>query len=482
MSPFLYIHNPPPSFGLEAMRRNPGDTSYAAEAIFINRALTDSSIRTFDLQKASLFYVPTLAYHRFRYACTRPRFPRRPKWVFAVPDLRCEISIRVPSLCSNLIFQKAHKHISDLVNSMQRSDGAFRQSWRQRNASRHVFFFTTDKGACTTLRGAEQPVYISHWGLQVPWFEQLAPARWKANASDPHPHTRACADGRDIIVPPLIPQFPLNKEWAADKAREAAAIARAAAKARAAAALVANASLPSGGAAPSALHYNQPLVPPPPPPPSPPPPVWRCLLFFAGTTERTGGSNCPTYGADGLPAAAKCYSQGVRQALFRHHRNRSRFCVSEHMPDWAERSIWRQSRFCLAPNGEGFGNRLSLAMEAGCVPVIIQPAVLQPFEELLPYDNFSLRLSLDDVPQLPTLLEAVTDEQHAALRRGVRLHAAAFGWDAASGAAYDHLRYALCLRATHADALDAQACYHLRPASLPRVQVSHGGFRGWVGT
>ena len=42
----------------------------------------------------------------------------------------------------------------------------------------------------------------------------------------------------------------------------------------------------------------------------------------------------------------------------------------------------------------GWGWRLSLAMLTQCVPVIIQPNVTQPFEELLPYDDFSLRLQV----------------------------------------------------------------------------------------
>jgi hypothetical protein len=58
---------------------------------------------------------------------------------------------------------------------------------------------------------------------------------------------------------------------------------------------------------------------------------------------------------------------------------------------------WRRTgphpcRFCLAPYGWGWGVRLSQIILAGCVPVIIQPHVFQPFEDLLDYSQFSVRL------------------------------------------------------------------------------------------
>ena len=59
-------------------------------------------------------------------------------------------------------------------------------------------------------------------------------------------------------------------------------------------------------------------------------------------------------------------------------------------------------------------------MRYGCVPLIIQPNVTQPLEDILPYETFSLRVGLDDVPRLPEILGAVSRSQHASLLRGVR--------------------------------------------------------------
>ncbi len=49
-------------------------------------------------------------------------------------------------------------------------------------------------------------------------------------------------------------------------------------------------------------------------------------------------------------------------------------------------------RYCLAPYGWGWGIRLSQIILSGCVPVIIQPHVFQPFEDVLNYNAFSVRL------------------------------------------------------------------------------------------
>jgi len=47
----------------------------------------------------------------------------------------------------------------------------------------------------------------------------------------------------------------------------------------------------------------------------------------------------------------------------------------------------RAATFCLAPSGWGWGWRITLALLTQCVPVIIQPNVSQPFEDLIPYER-----------------------------------------------------------------------------------------------
>lgn len=137
--------------------------------------------------------------------------------------------------------------------------------------------------------------------------------------------------------------------------------------------------------------------------------AWLCELFFAGQKRPWWG---PKYSGIGIT-----YSQGVRQAVFAHYANRTGWCVSRSVKKGLSVQRWQRSRFCLAPTGGGFGDRLTQAMRYGCVPPIIQPIVTQPLEDILPYETFSLRVGLDDVPGLPEILGAVSRSQHASLLR-----------------------------------------------------------------
>lgn len=67
-------------------------------------------------------------------------------------------------------------------------------------------------------------------------------------------------------------------------------------------------------------------------------------------------------------------------------------------------------------------------MYTGCVPVIVQEHVFQPYEDLLPYEDFSLRLSNADLPHLREILRGVSDEQYRKLLEGVQRHYKAFSW------------------------------------------------------
>ena len=60
----------------------------------------------------------------------------------------------------------------------------------------------------------------------------------------------------------------------------------------------------------------------------------------------------------------------------------------------------KASKFCLSPYGHGWGIRTNLYMANGCVPVVIQDHVYQPYESVLPYQEFSIRLAKSDIPKV----------------------------------------------------------------------------------
>jgi len=267
--------------------------------------------------------------------------------------------------------------------------------------SRLMFFFSGDNGACAAANlDGPRPTFLVNFGLQVPMTRFSIPETYtgckNSRRSSVKRSEQPCfVPGKDVPLPPYHAWTPLS-------------------------------DLPARSRS-----------------------AWLCELFFAGQKRPWWG---PKYSGIGIT-----YSQGVRQAVFAHYANRTGWCVSRSVKKGLSVQRWQRSRFCLAPTGGGFGDRLTQAMRYGCVPLIIQPNVTQPLEDILPYETFSLRVGLDDVPRLPEILGAVSRSQHASLLRGVRNFSPLFNWHTTHGQAFDAVAYTLCRRANR------PACGHLAP-------------------
>ena len=119
------------------------------------------------------------------------------------------------------------------------------------------------------------------------------------------------------------------------------------------------------------------------------------------------------------------YSQGVRQRVWALYANKSGYLIAS--PDIEDMAgEMRKSRFCLAPTGYGFGNRIIWAALTGCVPVIISDGVAQPLEDVLPYSSFSVRVAEKDIPQLNATLRLISDKEVAELQRNLKAYHQAF--------------------------------------------------------
>merc|ERR1712032_1416936 len=79
-------------------------------------------------------------------------------------------------------------------------------------------------------------------------------------------------------------------------------------------------------------------------------------------------------------------------------------------------SKWNDAKFCLAPAGDGWGIRMGKSAVLNCLPLIAQPYVMQAFEDVLPYENFSRRIAFEQVPQLLSILRSVKAPQVADMR------------------------------------------------------------------
>ena len=143
-----------------------------------------------------------------------------------------------------------------------------------------------------------------------------------------------------------------------------------------------------------------------------PQPLRKTLLVFAGDVRPTDPS----------------YSQGVRQWLAARYGNATvpDVIFARTLPNMVQ--SMRESKFCLAPSGHGWGSRLSSAIVAGCVPVIIQDGVHQPYDDVIPYHEFSLRVPQAELENLEARLRAITPLQLRALQHGVERYHTAFLW------------------------------------------------------
>ena len=114
------------------------------------------------------------------------------------------------------------------------------------------------------------------------------------------------------------------------------------------------------------------------------------------------------------------YSFGIRQGLYKAHRNTPRIVIREGHEANKEAYFenFCSSKFCVAAAGFGFSTRAYESAAAGCVPLIMQDGIEQAYEDLLPWSLFSLRLnnSLAHIANLSAVLSAIPDEHVRALR------------------------------------------------------------------
>ena len=105
------------------------------------------------------------------------------------------------------------------------------------------------------------------------------------------------------------------------------------------------------------------------------------------------------------------YSFGIRQqlvTLFKHKRYEQQgVLVSDgHSPSYLQEML--DAKFCGVFPGNGWGH-VETPILLGCIPVIIQDGILAPWENVLNFSAFAVRLPRKDLPRLPTLLRAIPE-------------------------------------------------------------------------
>mmetsp|Transcript_15713 Transcript_15713/g.28113 ORF Transcript_15713/g.28113 Transcript_15713/m.28113 type:complete len:720 (-) Transcript_15713:811-2970(-) len=88
----------------------------------------------------------------------------------------------------------------------------------------------------------------------------------------------------------------------------------------------------------------------------------------------------------------------------------------------------RNSTFCFSPYGAGYGVRFYQAVLYGCIPVIIQDHVVQPYSEFLPYYKFSVTMHKSEIPMMVEHLRSYTAADIAEMRMNLLKYHRAFFW------------------------------------------------------
>lgn len=300
-------------------------------------------------------------------------------------------------------------HIEMLVHHLRT-----RYSYWDRTEGRdHVFFLTGDQGACGLGPTGTKPIFITAWGLLGVPRKMEAFERFRDDFVDAGAIERALAAGewchaphKDVVVPPY---GDVQFVDAIDP------------------------------------NLNEPFE--------------LTLLHVGGIW---GAGN---HGARRI----SFYAQGMRQAMYLRFGDERGAPYGFWIQNRSMRSELlahktRRSKFCLSPSGHGWGMRTGKNAVLGCVPLIAQPFVVQPYEMVLPYERFSRRIEFEDIclardaeskrctqaaPEALLMnIVNVTDEAVRSMRRELAKSRHAFVWRVeGAGQSYNHTVLHLCHRA-----------------------------------
>ncbi|CAN6454174.1 unnamed protein product [Victoria cruziana] len=247
-------------------------------------------------------------------------------------------------------YKKAYEHIAEQYPYWNRSSGRD-----------HLWSFSWDEGACYAPKEIWNSMMLVHWGNTNTKHNHSTTAYWADNwdhipieERGDHP----CFDpDKDLVIPAWKrpdPDALKSKLWA------------------------------------RSLEERQ------------------TLFYFNGNLG-------PDY-HNGRPEAS--YSMGIRQkvaAEFGSIPNKKGELGRQHSPDvmvTAERidnyhEKLSRSTFCGVFPGDGWSGRMEDSILHGCVPVVIQDGVFLPYENVLNYDSFAVRIHEDEIPNLIKILRVI---------------------------------------------------------------------------
>lgn len=117
----------------------------------------------------------------------------------------------------------------------------------------------------------------------------------------------------------------------------------------------------------------------------------KIFIHFRGTVKWKHSNSFPSLGIKRGPS--ETYSRGVRAKIKEYYERDPLFYIQEGGSANYHMEL-TQSVFCLAPLGfASWSGRMFDSIMMGCIPVIISDGLVAPYEDLLDYRTFAIKVS-----------------------------------------------------------------------------------------
>uniref|UniRef100_A0A1D1Z4M1 Putative glucuronoxylan glucuronosyltransferase F8H n=1 Tax=Anthurium amnicola TaxID=1678845 RepID=A0A1D1Z4M1_9ARAE len=247
--------------------------------------------------------------------------------------------------------------------------------WNRSSGRDHIWFFSWDEGACYAPKEIWNSMMLVHWGNTNSKHNHSTTAYWADNWDNIPSSKRGdhpCFDPKKDLVLPA---------WK-----------------------------------------------------RPDPAAFRLKLWAKPRKERStlfyfNGNLGPAY-ENGRPEDT--YSMGIRQKLaneFGSTTNKQGKLGRQHAKDvivTPQRSSdyyqeLASSVFCGVLPGDGWSGRMEDSILQGCIPVVIQDGIFLPYENVLDYRSFAIRINEDEIPNLIRLLRGINETMIEVMLQNVRM-------------------------------------------------------------
>ncbi|KAL3819825.1 hypothetical protein ACJIZ3_005730 [Penstemon smallii] len=237
--------------------------------------------------------------------------------------------------------------------------------WNRTSGKDHIWFFSWDEGACYAPKEIWSSTMLVHWGNTNSKYNYSTTAYWGDNwntISSERRGNHPCFDPqKDLVLPAWKrpdERTLISKLWARPRERR------------------------------------------------------KTLFYFNGNLG-------PAY-ENGRPEAQ--YSMGIRQKVaeeFGSSLNKEGKLGKQHAEDVVVTPMRADdyseelatSIFCGVMPGDGWSGRMEDSILHGCIPVVIQDGIYLPYENVLNYESFAVRIREDEIPNLINILRRMNETE-----------------------------------------------------------------------